>query len=356
MMPIYNAASPAYSRATYPPSWPIPYTEETSPVETYSLSEPAAYLPSHNGIASSNAWSHPPTKPLQTGAHAFLDTDSMPVYETHGSPYVQTGLRAVTNSEALSPLNMTSLQLTLPEPPQARPSQASETTVPQRQLPMPQPSPAQTSRNVVDQLQHQRLRSAQAMGGSALSTTGAYPKSTLPFNDETGLQVTAPAEASSSADLTTQVTAPATIPGTTETMIGYLPGTTSASDDAAVTSAGSQHSLNFSTSGLLDTTPAPALPTTYSNFRNYNLPTSSSTETLSPLARQDSQSNLYSFTPDSNSKRHSAGRSSNDSALVSGHRYTPLNQSQHQPNHDGLRRDSFEARKLPVRRAFMSNL
>ncbi|KAF1955400.1 hypothetical protein CC80DRAFT_94326 [Byssothecium circinans] len=301
MMPVYNNGVPLYSRTSYPQldtKWTVPYQtgEETSPVETYNLDQPNAYLPNPNTMLAS-----------VYGSYRWTQSTHEPgsVYSSQSVPYIQTNVRDTTTSEALSPLNMTSLQSSLPSGAHSR----LMDPLPQRQLPIPQPSPAQTTRNIVDQIQDQRLRSTHA----------------------------------------------ATSVSAGESTVGYLPTIV---NDPGTSSAGPP--LNFGTTSLLTAVPA-AIPTTYSNFRNYNLPTSSSTEALSTMARQNSQANLYSFSPDNSSKRHSAGdASSNDNALVSGHRYMPLSQTESQPHHqdslESLRRDSYNNRTVPVHRASTSNL
>jgi hypothetical protein len=342
MMPLYNGSGlPLYSRPSYPqldtkpayPStWTVPYQEETSPVETYNLDQANNYLPNQQSMATTGTYS---------GNYRWSNPqDPVSMYGTHNLPYAHSNARYTATSEALSPLNtgMASLQLSLPDRTYTRPT---DHTAPQRQLPIPQPSPAQTSRNVVDQLQDQRLRSTHGR---------VFPKPGLPFHSDGEVQAVSTAD--SSGILASRNTASAPI-NTGDATIGYLPTTVGESN------AGTQPPLNFGTSAFLDAMPAPAIPTTYSNFRNYDLPTSSSAEiTSTTITRQGSQPNLYSFSPDQ--KRHSACDRSNESALVSGHRYMPLSQSQsrhqQQTSLEGLRRDSFSNRTVPVHRASTSNL
>ena len=369
MMPMYNAGAPLYSRAghyaypqldtksVYPSAWTVPCSEETSPVETYNLDQPGAYLPNQVAMAAPNTygsnyrWSQASAKTYPGGGPTYLEHEHVSVYGPHGISYMHNSAPS-TASEAFSSLNMSSLQLSLPadsHPQSTHPS--DQTASQQRQLPIPMPSPAQTSRNVVDQLQDQRLRSAQAMGRSSRTNSGAFSKLGLPFNSGCEVQIVTTTEENAS-DLATQVTASAPMPNTTDPAISFLPIATSVSEDAAPGSTQTQ--LNFSALTLHEGMPASAKPTTYSNFRNYKLPTSSPTETMPNLARHDSQTNLYSFSPES--KRHLAG-SANDSALVSGHQYTPLNQSQphHQPGSDDSRRDSFVSRAMPTHQDSVSN-
>jgi hypothetical protein len=387
MMPIYNTGpSPFYARSVptsqypqletknaYPHSWTIPYSEETSPVEAFNLDQSAAYTPNQNNLTNpygdNYRWSQSNRKPLHHGHNAYLEQEtSMPnSYSAHGLPYIQTNLQ-VTGSEAQSPLNMASLHSTLPislpKRPQPRQMQVPEASVSQRQLPMPQPSPAQSSRNVVDQLQDQRLRSVQVKDGSSLNNTNTYSKPAMTWNTEPNvseIQENITTDASS-AELMTQSTSSASVSGIDDGLMGYIPVTTS--DNEAITASSSppsqqqQHQINFNTSTLLETMPTSVTTSTYSNFRNYTLPTCSSSEQLSILARQNSHNNLYNFSSDNASKRYSFGDHTNEAALVSGQRYTPLSQhhTQHAPGLEGLRRDGFETRHAPLHRASMSNL
>lgn len=370
MIQIYHHSTPLYPRtmssqypqmdakAVYHPAWPFPYHDEASAVETYNLDRPTAYLSDQATMAAASMyggdyrWSQTDSKPIHGGSNEYMDRDPGSVIATHELPYDQTTLRATATTEALSPLNLNSFQLALPERPHPQQMPTSDPAMPQRQLPVPQPSPAQSSRNVVDQLQDQRLRSAR----SSLTNGATFARPALPQNGNSDVQVTAPTEASTGG-LTTQVATPVPISNSPEAAMSYLPVTTSVSEQLAVAT---QPQLNFSTSSLLNGMPAPSIPTTYSNFRNYSLPTSSPTQTLSPLARQDSLTNLYSFTPDVSSKRNSISNASNDSALVSGHRYTPLS---HTPSYShqqtclsDTQRDSFGTRPIPAQRASMSNL
>ncbi|KAF2798979.1 hypothetical protein K505DRAFT_232118 [Melanomma pulvis-pyrius CBS 109.77] len=309
MVPFYNVAH------QYPQTWTIPYSEESSPVDTYSLDPPSTCLPN--------------PLPTYTNMYGVSIPSS---YPSSDLPYVQTNLRATVGTEEHSPLNMASLHTTLPnclsQRPRLRQLELPETSVPQRQLPIPQPSPAQSSRNIVDQLQDRRLRSAQVMGESG--------------------------------ELIAQTTSSAPVPGVTEGVMGYMPATSSVNEPVTTDTRPSsqQQQLNFTTSTLLETMPVSAPPSNYSNFRNYNLPISASTEKLPVLARQNSHTSLYSFAPDSSSKRRSLGDQSNEAALVSGQRYTPLSQTQtrHAAGLGGLRRDSFETGNDPLHRASASDL
>jgi hypothetical protein len=371
IMPAYNTGGPMFPRAghhtypqldtksVYPPTWTVPYSEDTSPVEAYNLDQPGAYLPNQgtmpppNTYGSNYRWGQAGGKTYPNGTATYLGHEPLSVYGNPGLSYVQSSTRS-TASETHSPLNMTALQLSLPGGPYPRSAQASDQTAPQqRQLPIPMPSPAQTTRNVVDQLQDQRLRSAQAMSGTSRTNAGSFPKLELPYNSDCEVQVPVGTDASAS-DNATQATTSAPMPNTTDATLSFLPIATPVPEND--TSDSTETHLSFSASTLLEPLPVPAVPTTYSNFRNYNLPTSSSTETTLTLTRQESQTNLYSFNPQS--KRHSGDSVNDSAALVSGHRYTPLNQNQlrHQQSFDDLRRDSFATKAMPTHRASTSDL
>jgi hypothetical protein len=346
------------TKSAYSSTWIVPFPEDTSPVDTYSLDQPSAYLPSPASMATNNMyghscrWAHPSAKPLQSGA-AFFNSDSS--YTTHGLPYSHTNGRINTASDAISPLNtgMSSLNLSLPERPHPRQHHPLDSGVPQRQLPIPQPSPAQNSRNIVDQLQHDRLRSTQAIGASTLDNRGSFAKTLLPWNADADHQINV-AETTSS-DSVAQVMAPTQLSNDSEGTMGYLPTTTSMTDDASATSTASQLQLNFSTAGLLDPINVSAPVNTYSYLRESRPAGSPSSQ----MARQSSQTSLYSYNTDNNSKRNSfGGESSNESTLVSGHRYTPISHSQSQTSSGShkMHRESCQSRNAQLRRASMLNL
>jgi hypothetical protein len=344
MMQIYNIpSSPVRSRPlTYPSGldtksvlpqawYSSPFnSEETSPVETYGLDHSAVYLPAQSSVAYSGSygWSTD-SKPAMT---SYLGHDSS-MYRTQGQPYTQHSIRSAASSDTLSH-SMTSLQLTLPERPHTR----SGLPVSQRpQLPIPQPSPAQTSRNVVDQLQDQRLRSGQAMGGSSLSN-GGFVKPPLPFASDSDIQATTtrdalPAQTTTSVPASTADTAPCCpIVATTDTEV--LPVTLAPQFD-------------FSTSPLFDAMAAPARPA-YSNFRDsqdYKPMTSSPSKTTMPMIRQMSQNNLYCVGSGSNSKGSSGA---SNSMLVSGHRYSPLSHTRKQPQYQASSKSVSNSTAFPV--------
>ncbi|KAH7394546.1 hypothetical protein BKA66DRAFT_601175 [Pyrenochaeta sp. MPI-SDFR-AT-0127] len=283
MVPIYSASNSLYPRPMpsqpYPPldtksmyhsSWTVPYPEDTSPVDTYVLDHSNMYRP---------------------------------------NPLPMTNTTVI-----LSSLNGPSLQLNLPERPCPQEFHASEPTIPQRQLPIPQPSSAQTSRNVVDRLQDQRLRSARA--GAPAGTRTSSAKSTLPWSADGDNQI----HTSDATIADGHLNITAQLHNITESAIAYIPTTTLMPDDVKHRSTAEQIHLNFNTSTFVEaiSTPAPATP--YSHFRERRTPAPSSTQ----MARQDSETNLYNFDSNYSSKRLSLGKDlSNDRTLVRDHHYTP---------------------------------
>jgi hypothetical protein len=136
----------------------------SSPVQSPPLTYPSGLdikfvLPQYSSPFNSEE-TYPETYSLDCSAQSTDSKPAMTNYLCHDSsmyrtqPYTKHSIRSAAN--------------TLLERPQ------------RTQLPLPQPSPAQTSRNVVDQLQDQRLRSGQAIGGSSLSN-GGFVKPPLSF-------------------------------------------------------------------------------------------------------------------------------------------------------------------------------
>jgi hypothetical protein len=211
------------------------------------------------------------------------------------------------------------------------------------------------------------------MDGTSLKALRSYSKPAMTWDPDPNvseIQGNINTDASS-VDLIAQTTSSTSVPGVSDGVMGYVPVRNAVNE--AVTESSSppsqpqpqpqsqqqqQQQIDFNSSTLLETMPAPAVTSTYSNFRNYTLPSSSSPEQLSVLARQNSHNNLYSFNSDSASKRRSICDQSNEAVLVSGLRYTPLSQPemQHAASFEGLRRDEFETRHAPLQRASISNL
>jgi hypothetical protein len=354
LMPIYPATpnSPTYTRAmttsTYPSTWSVPYSEHTSPVENYGLDQPAGYLsdaaPMTNASmygTSYNRSTYPPSRPRHQATSMYYD--QQPSYPTHGLPYTHpSDTRSNPINEPLSPLNMSSLQMTLPERPHPRQSRMTEGVAPRRQLPIPQPSPAQASRNALDNLQDQRLRSSQANSTSSVGTGTTFIK---PPSWSSG------GDNHISASSTTPVDGSTHASTTAGGALNFL--ATAAIEDNTTTMPHFEY--DFNSSSLMDgiTASAPIAP--YSNFRESRPYRQSSTQ----VTRHDSQTSLYSLAPNKTSKRDTLdGEDSEDFKLVNGRRYTPLTHLQPQTPSapKSLQRESYDHRNIPLHRSSMDTL
>ncbi|PSN71668.1 hypothetical protein BS50DRAFT_672620 [Corynespora cassiicola Philippines] len=363
------------SRTTYPSSWTaITYPEDTSPVDTYDLDHQTSYLPTQGSLGSicgSYRWHQSTSRALNNGNNGYVAPEhtvpSVPAYAPANLPYIQTDIRGTAVSEAISsPLNMASLQSTLPMtlPERTHPRQPSltESAAPQRQLP-PLPSPAQTTRNVVDQMQDQRLlRSGPIINGHPASVNDMATKSSLAWNPDTssGIQSNHVTEASSS-ELVTQIVTSASMPSISESSLSYLPSTTSVEDGSVtIPSSQSPTQLNFTASSLLEAMTAPTTNTSpvYSNFREVRNNTTTSPDSRAMLVRASSETNVYSFGTDKSSKRSSPAEGPHEHSLVSGHHYTPFDQvnAQQTASLGSIARESLEARRASLQRASLSNL
>ncbi|KAH7080018.1 hypothetical protein BKA63DRAFT_541038 [Paraphoma chrysanthemicola] len=359
LMPIYSTGTPAsiyqypMSSQTYSPldtkpnyhsTWSNPYSEDTSPDETYGLDQASTYVP-HATSASGNGiygpacrWTHPNAKSSNQSLSVYYETDP------NSLPYLNTAnMKASTANEPTSPLNMSSFHRALPERPQTRQNPLTEGNPPQRQLPFPQPSGSQSSRNVVDQLQDQRLRSAQALGTSNKSTSGAFSKPSRPWGTENNDQISTSMVTAS--ETTTQ------LPTTTDGSLDFLASAAAMEGDINLSSSASQVQLNFSTPSLLETMHTPASANTYSNFRESRIKGPG-------LTRHDSQTDLYSFNTDSDLKRNAiGGHNSNSGILVNGSTYQP---SPHPPSQapavESSRYQSIESQVTPLNRESMGPL
>lgn len=358
MMPIYSAnattsmcprpmSSHTYpqleTKPMYPSTWSMPYSDDTSPIDTYGLDQSAAYLPNPTPSMYSSAcrWTHPIAKASSQGLTAYYD------HEPNGLPYLRTNnLRSTAASEATSPLNMLSFHRALPDRPVIRQNPMLESAGPRRQLPFPQPSGAQSSRNAVDQLQDQRLRSAQAMGASSTSNGATFSKALLSWGTEYDSQTNASVVTAS--ETSTQ------LPTTADGTLDFLATTAPVGGDVHIASGTTQLQINFSTPPLLDTMNAPAPTNTYSNFRGSRVQGAVSTS----LTRRDSHTNMYSFNTDSNSKRDSlSGRSSNNGNLVNGTPYQPLpDQLPQATSIESSQCQSRQNRTTPLHRESMGNI
>ncbi|KAF2662495.1 hypothetical protein K491DRAFT_673017 [Lophiostoma macrostomum CBS 122681] len=329
--------------AMYPQRWTIPCPEETSPVETYNLDQSAAYVSNANTLASVYSQGYGYNHKTLLQHNPYLDHDSSTSYTGHGLPLVNiSAMRTALGTEPTSPLNMTSIQSMLPAAIPERPRLRQvkvDGTVPQRRLPMPQPSPAQSTRNTVDLMQDQRLRSAQISGRNVASYQGASakPSSSWSVEDNVSDMPSASSSEASAADLLAHTTASIPATSMTEGTLGYVAN--SSAGDVTTTSA---PQLNFSTSLLLDAMPAPAATSPYSNFRK---------ESQSMLKKQASHTDLYSFSPDKISKKNSLGSPPSEAPLVSGRTYNPLVQPQPQVAGMGsARRDATLSRPMTFHR------
>jgi hypothetical protein len=371
MMPMYPGANPLHSRQyasnQYPnintqaacaPTWTVPCSEEASPGgEHYGLDQ--AYVSNHNSMSNVYGgrywWGQPGQKAFLNGSGVYLDQENAMTssYATNDLPYVSTsGLRLAVTTEAVSPLNMKSLHSSLSLSSMSarpHPRQMADSLMSQQHLPIPHSTRASVSTSMVDQLQTRSLPSTQMMNvATTLKTNGEYTKAAVSGNTDLS---------DTDADMLTSELGPPPISKGYSSMwliangpnLTYVTDSTPTSPGHATMGSGSQ--LNFSTSTLLESMPAPASGATHSNFRKYTLPTSSSTETVSVLSNENSHANLYSYITDNASKR-SLGDSSGESNLVSGQSYSPLGQPspQRSETYESLGKDSFGARNASTHR------
>ncbi|KAL6705953.1 hypothetical protein ACN47E_006232 [Coniothyrium glycines] len=370
MLPVFSNdnANAVYSRPTtvhgvpqldtksvYPSAWTVPFQEDTSSGGTYSFDQSAPTLPHPTSIGDSglfgpaHRWSRTLAKSLHHGSNAYVDESS---YSGQPLPCAPINVQSMISSESHSPLNLTSLQLTLPERPQ-RPSRHADSTTTQRQLPMPQPSPAQLSRNTIDQIQDQRLRSSKPMAASTLDSKSFFCKPSESWKISGDNSSTSSENLTTNNSLTTEV--PIEQPCTTGSVGDYVLTATTLEDAGMNTTTALHPPFDFATSGMFDTTNVTNPATHYSNFRETRALSTSSSQ----LIRQDSHSNLYSYSSARSSKRNSFGdESSTSDTLVSGQRYTPLihTQSHELHNADSLHHASFRSREAPLYRSTASNL
>jgi hypothetical protein len=360
VMPIYPETpnSPTYSRMAsshypqldtkpiFPSTWNVPYSGDTSPVENYGLDQSAGYssdpvaMTHPNMYTASCRWTYPPSRPYPPATSMYYDQQS--AYSTHGLPYTTpSNVQSTAMNEPTSPMNMSSLQLTLPERPRYR---MPEVAAPRRHLPAPQPNPTQISRNALDNLQDQRLRSGQA-NTSSMSTGGAFMKPPS-WSSSSGTQVSVPS--------TTTIDASLNMPTTADGALNFL-ATAAIGVDANTVGTTPQFELNFTSSPLIDGITA-AVPTApYSNFRASRSYRQSSTQ----VTRHDSHTNLYSLAPNKPTKRDSLHEDDfEDCKLVNGRQYTPLTHLQPQTSSapESLQRESFENRNVPLHRSSLGNL
>lgn len=356
-MPMYSSTArealyprPSMSQ-TYPqldtkPTWAMPYSEQSSSIQTYGLDQAPAYLPGTAPMSNaeifpaSHRWNYPAARPPQQTPNAFYDS----CYDPQGLPCLPpTDWSNFSVAEPPSPMSMSSLRATLPERPHPR---ATSGAVPQRQLPFPQPSSAPTSRNVLDNIHDQRLRSGQTGVTSHIGSSVVYakPPPQPPWHPSNATQAV---EATSTDDGTS-----ANDPAPVEAALNFLAATALDGSTGTTTNA-SQLELNFTTSSLFEAMPAPARNAPYSNFRENR------TDSQSSIKRHDSQTSLYSFRPSKSSNRSSTSSDDTDErTLVNGRRYIPLTPLQPQPSTaaESLQREPFDNRNVPAHRSSMSKL
>jgi hypothetical protein len=348
-IPTNSTYSRSMTTPTYPSAWTVHYSEDASAVENYGLDQSAEYLSDPVAMTNTsmygtayNRWTCPPSRPYQQATSMYYD--QQPSYSVHGLPYTPSKTRGTAMNEHHSTMDMSSLQLTLPERPHPRRNRTTECSAPRRQLPFPQPSSAQTSRNALDNQQDQRLRSGQNSNSSRGTGTTLIksPSWTSGSDGPVSMSTTAPL------DTSTHVTT------TADGALNFL--ATAAIEDVTATIGNTPHlGLDFNSSSLIDHLTAPAPATPYSNFRasqSYRQPSTQGT-------RHDSQTNLYSFTPSKASKRDSLdAEDSEDFKLVNGRRYTPLTHLQPQTSSapDSLQRESFDNRDVSLHRSSIGNL
>jgi hypothetical protein len=341
------------TKPVYPSTWTIPYSEDTSPIENYGLEQPTSYLsgpapiPNMNMYGTPHRWTYPHMRSSRQVPSIYNDQTSS--YTSHGLPCMQPpSIRtaAKPSEPSLSPLNMSSLCLTLPERPHPRIPRVMDDVAPRLQLPFPQPSPAQTSRNALDNLQDQRLRSSQAGSTSSASASTRDVKPQPSWDSSSDSQVNQCSTVSS--DPSTQMPAP------TEESLRFL-ATAAVDCNAGATSATPQIELNFTSSSLLEAMTASAPTPQYSNLRAHRTHSQSSAS----RAFHDLQTSSYSFSPNHASKRGSTTQDdSDDCKLVNGSQYTPLPHLQpHTPRvPESLQRDIFDNRNMPLHRTSLGSL
>lgn len=334
------------SKPVYSPAWASAYPEDTSPVENYNFDPQGSYLPmpnlvtGHNMYGSSFRWPHPTMRASAPGANGYFAPDSS--YNSTTLQYMQPTSRGTTSEEPLSSLDMSSLRLMLPERPHPRQYMA-EAPGPSRQiLPVPQPNSTQMSRNAVDQLQDQRLRSVHITNTQTAGTNGADTKHLMPWSNDDNTSICLPGTtaAENSAQLSINT---------------YLGEAASSTEELPKSNATGLSQINFSNSSLLDVMNTPLPPTIYSNFRENRLQCSSPTNT----SRRDSQANLYSFSAETDTKRQTnSEESSTDGTLVSGHRYVPLSLDMPQVHEDKRepKTKDFEHSSVPLERTSKGKL
>ncbi|KAF2808378.1 uncharacterized protein BDZ99DRAFT_54468 [Mytilinidion resinicola] len=364
MIPIYSAPPPTYHQA-YPTSqypsgntksaysqpWSsIPFADD-SPVESYGLTNSASLMGPesmssvYTAPESSLRWSQMSQKSMPNGTGVYLDQDTpATTYATNGVPYLTTMIRPAVTTEPFSPLNMTSLNSTLP------------VALTDRQLPIPQATRSLPTA-VVDQNHTRAFPAAQGPITTTVSSNGSYTKAAMPWSTEGSIARGRPSSitSSSSGDIISPTPskpymAAASAP---EPVLGYHVADANSPEPSPTSTA---PSMSYSSTSSSDSTmPATSLSTGYSLMRQQTLPVCTSSEMA--LSRQDSCPNLYSFSVEQSSRHNSSGEvTATEGTLVNGQRYAPLSQPQHATSMESLRRDSFEHRTSLTHRASVSGV
>ncbi|KAH6643165.1 hypothetical protein C7974DRAFT_352430 [Boeremia exigua] len=345
------------TKSVYNSDWPNPYEDNTPPIDNYSYDQSQTYVPSTPVQTASSLcglsyrWASQNSRTNQPATSYYSDYGHS--YVSNDVPYLQTDMASVGPVEPVSPLNMSSLQLTLPERPRQRQMQPVEVPLtPRRRLPAPQPKPGHGLHHALDHQQDQRLRSSQTIGtplfrsvSSSYASTGSFAKPLLPWETANENLMNAVNEVSSvvkSSPTTPQVS----VAGANNS-VAFPTGTST--NAISGTSTPSSNELNFATLPLLDPSMMmePSVP--YSNFRESQESGAKDTQ----LPRNNSTPSLYVF--DDPSRRPSFVGSGSLGTLVSGHRYTPLKQSDGNSSMDAYKK-AFEARNPPLHRASTSDL
>jgi hypothetical protein len=337
-----QACTPLDTKSIYPPTWTVPYAEDTSPVETYDLGQSISYIADNVPVTNSSLygpsyhrWTCPTSRSFQQATNVYFDQDPYP--NVHDLMYTANKNRITETGEPLSPMNMSSLGMALP--PRPHPHRYGATDEVARQLPFPQPNPAQTSRNALDNLQNQRLRSGQ---GSSTSFTRILQ----PWNPNN--------DSIANATTTTSIENSAPVAATTDGALGFL-ATAAVEDNASVAGTATSPELNFSLPSLLDTKAVSAPINKYSNFRESR----NQCKASGNITRHDSHTNLYSYdTHDTPKRNPSSEENSEERKLVNGHQYIPLahQQTPVSSNQESLQGDSIQNRDFPPQRVSIGSL
>ncbi|KAL5117284.1 hypothetical protein ACEQ8H_004843 [Pleosporales sp. CAS-2024a] len=282
------------TKSMYPSNWTLPYSEDISSIESYGLEQPASYLTTPDMQNHACRWTYPSSRPYPQ-LNTYFDHDN---YSNAANvPRTPNRGQEVMPSEPLSPMNMSSLSLTLPSRQHPRRRHATEGVA--RQLPIPQPSPAQISRNALDNLQDQRLRSSQ--GGSA-----PFLKPLQAWNPNSDALAT-PANSLSMENS-------GLVASSTEGALNFL-ATAAVEGDAGLAGAVASAGMNFGSSSLLDAMTASAPNTKYSNFRETSRKSGS-------IIRHDSQTDMYSYKAENTSTPSQTSKEdADDHKLINGRRH-----------------------------------